>query len=94
MDDTELEELKDPRSWDLDGAQSAAPVTHPRAVVSVAFGRSDFELVTRSARMAGMKTSEFIREAALERAALPRDSIPMLVPAGSDIPSVLRRAIE
>lgn len=40
-------------------------VKSPRAVVSVAFAREDFELVARVARTSGMRTSEFIREASL-----------------------------
>ncbi len=68
MDDRELLELKDPRNWDLEAPVTREGVKNPRAVVSVALAREDFELVTRVARMSGMKTSEFIREASLERA--------------------------
>jgi hypothetical protein len=35
-------------------------------VVSVAFSRDDFERVVETARREGMRTSEFIREAALK----------------------------
>lgn len=68
MDDGELRELKDPRNWDLDAPMGREGVKNPRAVVSVAFAREDFELVARVARRSGMKTSEFIRGASLERA--------------------------
>ncbi len=40
-----------------------------RAVVSVAFSHDDLDEVSEAARGAGMKTSEFIRESALRRAA-------------------------
>ena len=40
----------------------------PRAVVSVAFARDDFEQVASAARQSDMKTSEFIRGAALAKA--------------------------
>lgn len=67
MDEQELRELQNPRTWD-DGADGVRPpVKAPRAVVSVAFSADDFRRVTEQARRHGMKTSEFIREAALER---------------------------
>ncbi len=68
MDDRELPELKDPHNWDLDAPVTREGVKNPRAVVSVSLAREDLELVARVARMSGMKTSEFIREASLERA--------------------------
>ena len=40
----------------------------PRAVVSVAFKRDEFTLVVSKAREAGMTTSSFIRDAALNKA--------------------------
>ncbi|MBI4493224.1 MAG: hypothetical protein HY690_10585 [Chloroflexi bacterium] len=39
-----------------------------RVVVSVAFSRRDFERVAECAEKMGMRTSEFVREAALDRA--------------------------
>jgi hypothetical protein len=64
----ELAELQDPESWEDEVEPIRPPVKSPRAVVSVAFSRDDFEDVARYARQHGMKTSEFIRQAALERA--------------------------
>ena len=54
--------------WDLEGAEKRPAVKHPRAVVSVAFRRNDFETVAAAADRFGERLSEFIREAALARA--------------------------
>ncbi|MEA2598322.1 MAG: hypothetical protein QOF01_4791 [Thermomicrobiales bacterium] len=73
MDDTELRELQDPDTWDFDQAEEHRPTERARAVVSVAFQRDDYDAVSEAARDEGMKVSEFIRDAALARAAyLPR----------------------
>ena len=68
MDEEELEELQNAGSWEEDGAIAQPAGKAPRAIVSVAFPREDFERVTAQAKLAGMKTSEFIRQAALEKA--------------------------
>lgn len=47
------------------------PTREPRAIVSVAFPKQDFEPVSLAAGRAGMKLSEFIRVAALAAAAGP-----------------------
>jgi hypothetical protein len=62
------EELQDPETWDFDAAERHSGRGAARAVVSVAFQRSDFEKVATCAEQSGKKTSEFIREAALEKA--------------------------
>ena len=63
-------ELQNQDIWDIDQAE-VRPATHkPRAVVSVAFNRDDFNRVTEAAQRSGVKTSEFIREATLDRAAM------------------------
>lgn len=67
MDEQELRELQDPGTWDDAGGEVLPPVKSPRAVVSVAFSAEDFRRVTEQARRRGMKTSEFIRNAALDR---------------------------
>lgn len=66
MDSEELRELQDPASWEDGEDEVRPPVKAPRAVVSVAFARDDFQQVAEYARQHGMKTSEFIRHAALE----------------------------
>lgn len=55
-------------AWDFERAQKRPPVREPRAVVSVAFSRKDFERVSLAAQRLLMRTSEFIRAAALEKA--------------------------
>ena len=63
----ELDDLQNPENWDEGNVRP--PVKAPRAVVSVAFSREDFERIVAAARARGMKTSEFIRYAALAEAA-------------------------
>ncbi len=74
MDDSELQTLEDPDEWDSDHAEERQPSKTTRAVVSVAFIGDDFDRVSDAARREGMKTSEFIRMAALERSA--RHAVP------------------
>jgi hypothetical protein len=68
MDERELQELQDPVTWEADTDDRRPPVKSPRAVVSVAFSRDDLEQVASAARESGMRTSEFIRNAALAAA--------------------------
>lgn len=72
MDDHELQELQDPESWDDRYDQILPPAESPHAVVAVAFPREDFARVAECARRHGMKTSEFIRQAALDHVARPQ----------------------
>ena len=65
MENDELRELQDPASWDFDRAEARPPAKRPRAVVSVAFSREDYDRVTELARRSNMRTSEYIRAAAL-----------------------------
>ena len=62
------EELQNPDNWDFEKAEAKPGVKRGRAVVSVAFSRDDFERVAEFAEAFGMKVSEFIRGAALDRA--------------------------
>lgn len=68
VDENELRELQDPETWESTDNDKRPPVKSGRAIVSVAFSRNDFELVSEVARESGMKTSEFIRDAAIRRA--------------------------
>ena len=70
MDSKELQELQDPETWDFEQAERVPGGKAPRAVVSVAFSRPDFERVTHAAERAGQRTSEFIRRAVLEKTSL------------------------
>lgn len=66
------EDLGAEGNWDFDQVVVHSGVQKARAVVSVAFSREDFELVAKAANDKGMKTSAFIRDAALAKAgALP-----------------------
>lgn len=60
--------LRNAETWDIDQAVVSPGTRKPRAVVSVAFARDDFERVAIAAQRGGMKTSEFIRTASLEKA--------------------------
>lgn len=64
-------ELQDPASWDFEHAEERTPDKPTRAVVSVSFGRDDYDKVTAAARSAGKKTSEFIREVVMARLESP-----------------------
>lgn len=64
----ELAELQDPNTWEHAGEVRPA-VKPPRAIVSVAFSRKDFDAVAAHAERHGMRLSEFIRRATLDRLA-------------------------
>lgn len=82
MSKEELEELQDAGSWEEAGAITQPTGKAPRAIVSVAFPREDFERVAAQAQLAGMKTSEFIRQAAMEKASPPRHEARVLAISG------------
>ena len=65
-------ELEDSTNWDLDHSEELEPSGRKaRAVVSVGFDGQDFATVSQAARASGMKVSQFIRAAAVERASSP-----------------------
>jgi len=68
LEKRDLEELQNPGSWDDSKLEVVEPSKKPRAVVSVAFQRHEFELVAGQARREGVSTSGFIRVAAVRRA--------------------------
>lgn len=61
-------ELKDPKNWDYDHVEKREPVKSPRVIVSVAFRHEDYETISDYAERSGKRISEFIRDAALEKA--------------------------
>jgi hypothetical protein len=61
-------DIENPENWDYDNPQEKQPVKSPRVVVSVAFQHEDFLTVSQCAERLTKRTSEFIREAALEKA--------------------------
>lgn len=69
MNNEEMNDLENPENWDFEKAERHPPVKGPRVIVSVAFPRDAYEQVARSAQQRGMRVSEFIREASLEKAA-------------------------
>jgi hypothetical protein len=64
--DSELEKLE---NWDTNQVEVIQPGKPSRVVFSVAFSRDDFNLISKYADFCGMKTSKFISEAAIEKAA-------------------------
>lgn len=65
----ELAELQEPASWDYENAEPFPGTELPRAAVVVQFSGEDFSRLAKQAERAGMKVSEFIRVAALDRLA-------------------------
>lgn len=61
------EELEKEENWDFDRAEQKPGRRARRAVVSVAFNRDDFELVTEYAEQTGRKLSGLLREAILNQ---------------------------
>ena len=62
------EDLQNPETWDFESAERASRVKKSRAVVSVALSGAELDEVSAAAEQLGMKLSEFIRKAALDRA--------------------------
>ena len=72
MTEDEIRELESEDQWDFDRAEALRASKPARVVVSVAFSREDFERVAEYAARQKMKTSEYIRHAAL---ALTKSSV-------------------
>jgi hypothetical protein len=68
MDKQHENDLENTENWDYDNLEIKEPIKSPRVVVSVAFPHEGFIIVSQYAERLGKKTSEFIREAALEKA--------------------------
>ena len=69
MTEEEEQELRKAETWDVEQVVVNPAVQNRRTVVSVAFSRNGFERVANAAKRNDLKTSEFIRIAALEKAA-------------------------
>ena len=76
-------ELEKADTWDFERPGVKEPVKASRVVVSVAFKRDDFTRVSEYARHTGKRISEFIREAAIDKAA--GSSTILLVDIGGSI---------
>jgi hypothetical protein len=60
-------EIEDPAGWDHECAEPFPGSEPPQAAVVVTFSGEDFIRVARQAELAGLKVTEFIREAALDK---------------------------
>lgn len=67
MSKHDLIDLEDEEMWDFDQGTVHPPSKTARAIVPVAFEGDDFKRVAMYARKRGVKLSDFIRKAALER---------------------------
>ena len=68
MNKENLSNLENPEVWDLEAKSKVKASTGQRVVVSVAFPGVEFDKVAEAADRFGMKTSQFIRTAAIEKA--------------------------
>jgi len=68
MDKERDHELEKAETWDFEQPEVRKPVKASRVVVSVAFQRDDLARVSEYAERIGKRTSEFIREATIEKA--------------------------
>jgi hypothetical protein len=71
VNDDEIAQLQDESEWDWEAAERVRVPRGNRAVVSVGFKSSDFALVAAAARKRDQPLSQFIREAAVDRARGP-----------------------
>lgn len=71
MKDEELAGLQNPGNWEFSKATRVPGGRKHRAIVSVAFPSEDFQRVCQAAEKAGLKVSQYIRRAALEKADPP-----------------------
>jgi len=62
--DSELDKLE---TWDASQMEVRQPKKPSRVVFSVAFSRDDFDRISKLAELSGKKTSEFIRDAVMEK---------------------------
>ena len=68
MNDEEIAQLQDEDEWDFESAERQRAPRGRRAIVSVGFKPADFALVTMAAEKRDQPISQFIREAAVDRA--------------------------
>jgi hypothetical protein len=68
MDHRDDDEIEFEADWDFDNAVVVNPVSAPGAVVSVRFTADEFEQVARQSAAEGIKLTDYIRQAAVQRA--------------------------
>lgn len=76
--------LESPDQWNWSAAQKRTPAKERRVIVSVAFGRDDFERVATCAEKHNMPVSSFIRLAAMEKAERGGVFVPLNWSAGNE----------
>ena len=76
-------ELENLENWDTDNIKVRQPKKPSRVVFSVAFQRDDFDRISRYAELCGKKTSEFIRDAAIENTLTQEKFVSYLFGSGS-----------
>lgn len=77
------QEMMDATNWEMEEAVLHQPQKAARSVVSVSFSQEDLATVAHAARAHGMKTSEFIRHAALSEASRKQKSALSAFSAGA-----------
>lgn len=70
MKSRESHDYQDQEEWAWEKAERRPGNKDGRTIVSVGFGRAEFDQVSECAERLGIKLSVFIRDAALQRAAL------------------------
>ena len=71
MSDHDEKEHQNPENWDFESAVVVEPETKPsRTVFSVSFRQPDIDVISSMARVEGVTTGAFIRDAAIEKASL------------------------
>ena len=88
MPDRTSKELEAAENWDFENPEPGVPVKNRRTVVSVSFPSEAFRVVSTYAQSVRMKTSEFIREAAIDRAS-PQGAVSRIVWRGGTSGSVV-----
>ena len=68
MNDDEIAQLQNEDEWDFEHAERARAPRSRRAIVSVGFRPTEFAVVAAAAERRDQPVSQFIRQAALDRA--------------------------
>jgi len=87
----EVESLQQADNWDWERTTRREGGQSQRVVVSVSLAKQDFERIAEYARSTGMKTSEFIREAALDHLPKPERTVEFALPVTAAGGLVVRR---
>ena len=72
----ELAELEDPANWDWESAEHHPGNPDHESYVTLRFAKEEFRQLAKAARLAQVPLTEFIRGAALARAAKRRKDTP------------------